>query len=618
MKLEFILDKLNSFEKNSFLKIINDIAAGNPKNTKEVDKILSSDTSRDLKNMDNINVAKVFNLVQYEFAEYVKEEFVNTASQLDILTDIIIRDGNCIMKQDWLSRLYETELKDIQKKVKQLEKAFENSTSGDISEQRKRDYKVYKACLQTAYINDDEFNSDRKITANEQSILLTLSSQLELSQEEIKLINYMIIPIQKQAVDALINDLKNVGVIFYSKKHNTVYVADEVVRVLRKIRGKEVADKSFRRVLRLLREPQINLICKKHNINWRQPNEQKIKEIINEGISFSGVLTNDAFKEGTKITDKKKAINNLCDKGLNISPSLKGATLEEKITNLIKHFEGIEKDEKVGISVDGYEKLLIDLGEILKKLNSQVKGEFELQDENILKSNLLLDYNIKPRDVLEIVSTKDLEKFCESKNIKTRGDLISNILDTYKDSENLYIENYENIGFRDLAALKENGIRFKESDLGLKFEELTKAIFSKLGFTVDEKLRKQLNTKKDKMDILLNIGDNNLILVECKTVKESGYNKFSSVSRQLKSYANLVKVHDYNVIKSLLVAPEFSDDFVNECELEYELNLSLITAASLTKILYGFKNSRHKQLPYKLLMRDVLIQEDRILKALKK
>ena len=164
--------------------------------------------------------------------------------------------------------------------------------------------------------------------------------------------------------------------------------------------------------------------------------------------------------------------------------------------------------------------------------------------------------------------------------------------------------------------LKENGIRIKESELGIKFENLTKIIFKNLGFNVDEKLRKTINTKKDKIDIILNLGNNNLILIECKTVKESGYNKFSSVSRQLKAYINLTKSNNYNVTKLLLIAPEFSDDFVNECELEYELNLSLITASSLIKILEGFKKSKHKQFPYKLLLRDVLIKEERILKAI--
>ncbi|PCJ27238.1 MAG: hypothetical protein COA97_04195 [Flavobacteriales bacterium] len=261
----------------------------------------------------------------------------------------------------------------------------------------------------------------------------------------------------------------------------------------------------------------------------------------------------------------------------------------------------------------------MELDETLPKLNFQVKAEFELQDENVLKSNLLLDYNIKPRDILDIIQSKELEKFCKTREIKTRGNDIQNILDAYKDSENLYLENYVNIGFRDLNALKENGIVIKEANLGVKFEDLTKSIFSQLGFNVDEKLKKELNTKKDKIDILLNLGSNELILIECKTIKESGYNKFSSVSRQMKSYTGLAKAKDCKIIKSLLIAPDFSDDFINDTELEYDLNLSLITASSLLKILEGFKNSKkHKQFPYKLLMRDVLIKEDRIIKAMGK
>lgn len=616
MKLEKILDNLNSFEKNSFLKIIDSILADRPKNAQAIDKILT-ESSRDLKNMDNINVARVFGLVENEFAEYIKEEFVSTTSQFDILTDIISRDGNCIMKQDWFARLYEKELSSLDKKLKAFQKSIEAEKS-EISEQRQRDYKVYRACLQTAYHNDDLNNQERKITTDEQSILLTLSGQLGLSQEEVKLINYLIVPVQILDIDTVINELKSLGVIFYSKKTSTIYVADEVVRLLRKVRGKEVADKFFRRVLRLLREPQINLICKQHRIDWKLPLDHKIKEIIAEGISFSGILMEDVHKEGTKVTDKKKFINDLCDKGLKISPSLKGTVIEEKTANLIKYFEDIERDEKVGISIDGYEKMLIEMGEVLSGLNKQLKDEFELQEENVLKSGYLLDYNIKPRDVLEIVSEKELEAFCQAKQVKTRGDLILNILDAYKDSENLYLENYENIGFRNLSALKENGIIIKEADLGVKFEELTKKIFGNLGFNIDEGLRKKLNTAKDKIDILINLGNNDLILIECKTIKESGYNKFSSVSRQLKAYANLAKVNDYKVIKSLLVAPDFSDDFIKDCGLEYELNLSLITASSLTKILERFKNSKHKQFPHNLLMRDVLIQEDRVLKAIDK
>jgi hypothetical protein len=211
-----------------------------------------------------------------------------------------------------------------------------------------------------------------------------------------------------------------------------------------------------------------------------------------------------------------------------------------------------------------------------------------------------------------------LKQFAINKQIKYKGDLVVNLLDAYKDAENLMIENFVAIGFRNLNLLRDNGIIIKESELGLKFEEITKSIFEKLGFTVDDKLKKKLNTPKDKVDLVLNLGNNDVILIECKTVKESNYNKFSAVSRQIKSYFNLAKTNGFNVVKSLIIAPDFSDDFVNECDLEFEINLSLITASALVNILEGFKNSKLKQFPYQLLMKDVLIKEDRILKAFNK
>jgi hypothetical protein len=240
-----------------------------------------------------------------------------------------------------------------------------------------------------------------------------------------------------------------------------------------------------------------------------------------------------------------------------------------------------------------------------------------LQDEDVMAISYLLEYNLKPRDLLEIFPDELLKTFCDKKGIKQRGDIISNILDSYMDTENLYLENYENIAFRRLIELKENGIQISDSEIGVKFEDLTKTIFKKLGLDVDECLRKQLNTKKDKADIIINLGDNDVIIVECKSVKESGYNKFSSVKRQLKAYFDMAEKNGLKVVKSLLIAPEFTDEFINECELEYELNLSLIQASSLYRILEGFKNSKRAQFPYKLLMRDVLIKEDRILKAIK-
>lgn len=614
MKLEKILDKLGSLEKNSFIKVIDNIISKAPNKSEEIDQILSV-ADKGLKSIDSQNISKIFDLTKDEFLDYIKQEFQDTSSQLDILVDIIIRDGNCIMKQDWFSRLYEAELKHLKEKITLLSSELEKEKS-ELSPERKRDYHIYRSCLQTAYSNDLINNRDAKITQDELSILLCLSKELELSQEEIKLINYSILPIKKGDILDVINNLKNLGVLFYSKKENTIYIADEVVRVLRKLREKEVADKFFRRTLNTLKDSIINQIAKKHSIDKKLSRFEKIEEIIKEGVCFKSTLLNDIYKAGSNLTEKKKELNQLCEKGLNIT-NLRGSTLDDKVSNLILHFETIEKDEKIGISLDGFEKMLVELHQSIPTLNKQLKLQFEFQEEFVLKADFLLDYNIKPRDILDLVEKEHLTSFIKENGIKQRGDDILNVLNHYKDTDNLFLENYENVAYRDLNALKENGIQIKESELGIKFEDLTKNIFTNLGFNVDEQLKRNLNTKKDKLDILLNLENDEVIIVECKTSKENGYNKFSSVSRQLKSYQNLALENNLRISKVLLVAPEFSDDFITDCEMDTEMNLSLLKASALSRISEAFKTSKHKTFPH-VLFRDIVINEERILKALAK
>lgn len=614
MKLERVLDQLNSFEKNAFLKIIDTILAGSPQNQKEVDAILSG--SEGLKNADNQNIAKVFALVEDEFIQRLKDEFLNTSSQLDILIDIVSREGNAIMKIDWFARLYEQKVALIKKRIRDFEQVIDGEAATEIDESRIRDYRIYRGCVETAYGNDVQNNQDKKITQDELSILLTLAKQLELSQEEIKLLNYQIVPIATMGIDEVVSELRSIGVVFFSKKSNTIFVADEMVSVLRKVRGKEVADKYVRRVLRLLREPQINMVCKKHGIDRKLELDAKVKAIIEEGIGISVILGEDVHKPGTTLTERKKFLNEFCDTKLGISPALKGVTLEEKIGNLIQYFNHKEREDKVGISIDGYDRLLRDIGTVLPEFNDRIRMEYQFQEQKVLDSQFLLNYNIKPRDVVEWMGDDELVEFCKQLGIKTRGDVYLNLLDAYTDSENLFLENYPLIAFRDVNGLKEQGVDVKEVDLGLKFEELTGVIFGQLGFDVSKEVLQEVNTAKDKADLILRIGESDIILVECKTSKESGYNKFSSVSRQLKSYAKRAEEKGYRVVKSLLVAPEFSDEFVKECGLEYELNLSLISAGTLLAILEGFKASKLKSFPHNLLMRDVVIQEDRVLKAM--
>ena len=617
MKLEQILEKLNTIEKTSFSKIIDNIISARPKNIREIDKLLSNYSDKNLRSLDSHLFAKVFEQINDEYQNCLDEQIGNSVSQLDILIDILIKDGNCIMSREWLGDLYKKEIKKLKDKIRKLN----SSVAGkDISEvdARIRDFIIYKNCVETAYKNDIENNQDSKITSDEKSILNALAYNFDLSQEEVKLLNYSILPITKLSIDEVIELLKNAGIILYSKKYLEIYIPDEFIRLLRGYRNKEVADKYLRRILRLLKDPEINLIAKQHDIDRKLSRREKIKMIINDGIGIRNILKFDIHKPGTTLTDKKKRVNVIVDKGLNLD-HLKGTTIDAKIDNLIKYFNEIEKDEKVGISIEGYKSLLHDLQVALPKSRSFVQKEFEIQTDDVMDATLLLEYNLKPRDILEILDTNDLKVFCEKKSISTRGNEIMNMLDSYKDSQNIELENYSDIAYRNVNALKENGIRIKESELGIKFEQLTKLILKEMGLNVDEDLRKRVSTSKDKIDILLTIGEDEVILIECKSLKETGYNKFSSVSRQIKSYKSLLEKNEIRVMKSLLIAPEFTDDFVNDVEMDYDLNLSLIEASTLLGILRVFKqNKKLKEFPYMLLMKDVLIHEERIVKAINK
>ena len=61
MKLESVLDRLGSIEKNSFIKVIDNIISNEPKNYKQIEKILSS-ADKGLKSADSENIKRVFEL----------------------------------------------------------------------------------------------------------------------------------------------------------------------------------------------------------------------------------------------------------------------------------------------------------------------------------------------------------------------------------------------------------------------------------------------------------------------------------------------------------------------------------------------------------------------------
>ncbi|HKJ33710.1 MAG TPA: hypothetical protein VKA34_17900 [Balneolales bacterium] len=614
MKLLKVLSKVNQIEKISFLKILDSFCAESRKITPQIDQILTQSANQ-LKNVDDANIVKLFNLLKDKYESHIEKRIKFSNYQLDIIIEIFVRDGNQMMSREWFNKLYNKAVENLKSNIKTILVQIDKENF-DLSQQRKRDYTIYRDCVKTAYENDLSINRDQRLSWEEKTVLYTLSKSLGLSNEEERSIAFSVVPLEKHDVDDIIGELKEAGIIFYNRKSNTLFVPDEIIWMLRDILEIEIPNKYLRRILRHLTDPEINLIARRHNIDRKLSRNDKIKEIIEQGMNVTHLLTDSMFSEKTMKADRAKRIQNLMVKDLEIELPVFGRSLEDKVENLIKHFKELEKDDKASLSRDGFDTYLKQLEESVAEINNRIKEEFELQDEDVMSSEVLTDYNIGPRDVSYLMTRKELVDFCKKYGIKSRGNLVYNIINSFRNITDLYLENFECVGCRDIQTLKEKGLSVRENELGSLYEKLTKDIFKKLGFNVDEKLRIELNTPRAKMDILLNLGGKNIIIVECKSIKDKDYNKYTNVSRQLKSYQNACKKKGYHVSQVVIVSNEFSEDFISECEYDYELSISLITSDGLVKILEGLKESTLTELPVRLLLKDGILNADRIVNVL--
>ena len=207
MKLEQILEKLNTIEKTSFSKIIDNILSSRPKNIREIDKILSDYSDRNLRSLDSHLFSRVFDLIKDEYQQHLSQHISSSVSQLEVLLDILIKDGNCIMSREWLGELYKREIRKLREKARNLNSLISGKDITEV-DSRTRDFIIYKKCVQTAYKNDIDNNQSAKITNDEKSILNTLALNFDLSQEEVKLLNYSVLPIQNLSIDDIIDLLK--------------------------------------------------------------------------------------------------------------------------------------------------------------------------------------------------------------------------------------------------------------------------------------------------------------------------------------------------------------------------------------------------------------------------
>jgi hypothetical protein len=213
-----------------------------------------------------------------------------------------------------------------------------------------------------------------------------------------------------------------------------------------------------------------------------------------------------------------------------------------------------------------------------------------------------------------MLSNEDIKLVRDSMGVSKRGNPRLVILESFADATDKLIENYALLAKRDLAGLKNEGIEIAESDIGIKFEEVTKAIFEQLGLEVDEDLRRSINTAKDKADIILSLSEDDVIIGEAKTCKNGDFAKYSTTSRQVKAYVNRCESSGKRVAQVLIIAPSFSNDFVESAEMDTEINISLLEAAGLKQILDAFKSRRNPKFSAKLFTKGGLLKADLIAK----
>jgi len=209
MKLLKVLETVNQIEKSSFLKILDGICIEKRSCAPDVERILSQGEGQ-LKNVGNKNIVSLFQMLKDCYKVHLNDKLEFDEYHLDILVDILSRDGNAKMSREWFQKLYKNELARVKGNIE----AFEKQLAGEgslIEPRRSRDYTIYQSCLRTAYENDALQNRDKRISWEERTVLNTLARCLDLSNEEVRWMTYTILPLVPLDVDIMIGNLKEAG-----------------------------------------------------------------------------------------------------------------------------------------------------------------------------------------------------------------------------------------------------------------------------------------------------------------------------------------------------------------------------------------------------------------------
>lgn len=612
MKLANILSAVNQVEKSKFINFLDRICSEATIHDKELAKRINS-LDGQIKNASSGEIIKLFELVLPYFEKNVKDQLAMLGAQAALLINILSRDGNCIARLSWIEALYTKEWCTIDAKSKEVKSLISESYLSEEFNESKR-LEIYFSCLKEAYTNDERNNREARITDDERSILNVLSKKLDITQDNKSAVEHLVNSIPQAGVQECLNTLREVGLVFISRKNLTVYIADEIVAMLNRMQGKELADKHLLRILRTLSDSELSNILKSHGKRIRGKERiEKINEIIKMGLLTSQILKQDISNPDANINDRKERLKNLIsDLDLNLDKI--GTTLDERADLIISSLNSSSENEFNALSATGFKELFSTLKTHFPTLTSVLHQTFEIEDNGELDVDKLRALSITPHDILYMLSNEDIKSVRDNMGVSRRGNPRLVILESFADATDKLIENYALLAKRDLAGLKHEGIEISEVDIGVKFEEVTKAIFEQLGLDVDEDLRRSINTSKDKSDIIISLSEDDIIIGEAKTCKNGDFAKYSTTSRQVKAYVNRCESSGKRVAQVLIIAPSFSNDFVESAEMDTEINISLLEASGLKLIFDAFKSRRNPNFSAKLFTKGGLLKAELIAK----
>lgn len=605
MKLKMVLNQVNQIERSKFLNCLDQILREN----NNLEEISHSDLQ--LKEASDLEISELFITVREYFKEMLRDRLSLLGSQANLLVKILSRDGNCLARTSWVEKLYHKEFDRIQALTEQLKEEIESSEEEDNFERTTR-LKIYRKCFETAFKNDLRLNRECRITDDERTILITLANSLNLSEDDVFAIENLVSPLSKVAIDDLLELLKDTGALFLSKRKTEVLVADEVVSIIHEIQNKELADKYSLRILRALSDAELSNVLRRHGMKARGvTRKEKIDFIIKSGISIRAILSKDIFSEDEQISNRKDRLKSLIE-DLDISVERLGTTIEERISVIFFTLKNENEQEFKKLSNSGFAEMLDSLTATEPSVESRIRSEFEIEELDSIDTERLKAYSISPLDILYLYSNEEIRKIRDNHSLTNRGNSRSVLIEYFSSTNDKYIDHYELLAKRDLSALRSEGIDIKEAEVGSKFEDITRTILGVLGLHVDEELRKSVNTAKDKADLVLSIGTDDVIVGEVKSHKNGDYAKYSTTSRQVKSYVSRYEQAGKRVAQALIIAPTFSEDFIESAEMDTDINISLLEAAGLKSILKAYQASKKPNFSPKLLTKGGLLKAERI------